>query len=77
MLYNVVWTSWHCLFAYLLERDVNDHYAYKYPILYKAGQKKQYFNFKIFWRWIFFALWHGCCTFFATTFGLKGIDPHG
>jgi magnesium-transporting ATPase (P-type) len=36
-LYNAFFTSWHCLFAYLLEMDVNDHYTYKYPKIYKAG----------------------------------------
>ena len=37
MLYNVFWTSFHCLFAYLFEQDANDQYIYVFPILYKAG----------------------------------------
>ena len=41
MLYNALWTSWHCLFAYLLERDADDtkgdKFAFMYPEVYKAG----------------------------------------
>jgi phospholipid-transporting ATPase len=36
-LYNAVFTSWSCLFAYMYERDINDIYALKYPIVYKIG----------------------------------------
>lgn len=73
MLYNALWTSWNCLFAYVLEQDVNDEYIYKYPTLYKAGQKGVYFSFGIFWRWIIFSIWHGLVTFFGCSYGLKGI----
>jgi magnesium-transporting ATPase (P-type) len=31
MLYNVLFTSWHCLFAMILERDANDHLSFKFP----------------------------------------------
>jgi len=50
MLYNAVFTSWPCLFAFLFEQDCNDQYTYKYPKLYKAGQQGRYFTFGIFWR---------------------------
>jgi magnesium-transporting ATPase (P-type) len=36
-LYNAVFTSWSCLFAFMYERDVNQAYALKYPIVYKTG----------------------------------------
>lgn len=64
MLYNVFWTSWLCLFALMFERDVDDEKSIEYPVLYRAGQIGYYFNFKNFWKWIFFAALHGALTFF-------------
>jgi P-type E1-E2 ATPase len=37
MLYNALFTSWQCLFAFNFEEDVNEHYAYKYPVVYTSG----------------------------------------
>lgn len=71
-MYNAVWTSWQCLFAYTIEQDVNDEYIYKYPTLYAAGQKGIYFGFKVFWRWIFFSIWHGGIVYTGTVYGLSG-----
>lgn len=70
MLYNAVWTSWHCLFAYLFESDVNDQLAYQYPIVYKAGQEQQYFSYWVFWKWIILALYHGAVTFFGVQYSI-------
>ena len=46
---------------------MNDQYIYKYPVLYSAGQKRAYFNLKVFWRWIIFAAVHGLVTYFGTS----------
>ena len=37
MLYNAIFTSWQCLFAFMFEQDVNIHYSFKYPIVYRVG----------------------------------------
>ena len=37
MLYNALFTSWHCLFSGMLDLDVNDQYSRKFPVIYKAG----------------------------------------
>ena len=37
MLYNFMWTSLTCLFAYSFERDVTEKWVDKFPILYQAG----------------------------------------
>jgi phospholipid-transporting ATPase len=65
MLYNAVFTSWHCLFALLLEKDINDHYSFRFPQIYQAGQQRKYFNYGIFWKWIILAAWHGAACFFT------------
>ncbi|CDW86408.1 p-type atpase [Stylonychia lemnae] len=64
MLYNAIFTSWPCLFAFNFEQDINPHYIYKHPVCYKSGQLGIYFNFKIFWKQILLAIWHGLCCFF-------------
>ena len=63
-LYNVFFTSWPCLFAFMLERDLDDENALKTPILYQAGQLKRYFNFKVFWKWIGLSIIHGAGVFY-------------
>jgi magnesium-transporting ATPase (P-type) len=71
--YNAFWTSWPCIFAYSIERDVDDILSLKYPILYKAGQDKFYFTMKKFWIWILFAVVHGAIVFFGVGQGAKEI----
>jgi magnesium-transporting ATPase (P-type) len=45
----------------------------KNPILYAAGPKHFYFNFKTFWKWMLFALCHGWVAYFLPILGLKGV----
>ena len=66
--YNCIWTSWPCVIAYAIEQDVDEESSFKYPILYQAGQKKVYFNLKVFWFWIFYAILHGVITYFVVNF---------
>lgn len=78
MLYNSLWTSLTCLFAYALERDVTYAITLKNPQLYEAGQKKQYFSYLIFWKWVGLAFFHGFVTFFGVTYGFSGaVDNSG
>lgn len=73
MLYNSLWTSLTCLFAYALERDVTYEETLKHPQLYEAGQKKEYFSYVIFWKWVGLALFHGVITFFGCSYGFRGV----
>mmetsp|Transcript_29403 Transcript_29403/g.28548 ORF Transcript_29403/g.28548 Transcript_29403/m.28548 type:complete len:240 (+) Transcript_29403:451-1170(+) len=63
-LYNAFFTSWTCLFAYLLEKDINDEFIQKYPKVYQAGQVGAYFSYGKFWKWMFQAIFHGIVTYF-------------
>ena len=72
MLYNALWTSWPCIFTFIFERDVDAKTSLENPFLYGAGPKRKYFNFKIFWRWMLFALFHGAVCFFVPVFILNG-----
>jgi magnesium-transporting ATPase (P-type) len=73
MLYNSLWTSLTCLFAYALERDVPYNETLKFPLLYEAGQKKQYFSYGIFWKWVILAVFHGFIIFFGCSYGFRGV----
>jgi phospholipid-transporting ATPase len=73
MLYNAFWTSWPCIFTYIMERDVDYDRSMAYPALYKAGHKKHYFNFKLFWKWMVVAIFHGSASFFITQMGLVNM----
>ena len=72
MLYNALWTSLTWLFAFSFEKDVMKE-TYKIPSLYAAGQKREYFSYLTFWKWVFLSIYHGMIIFFGCTYGLKGI----
>lgn len=72
MLYNALWTSLTCLFAFSFERDVMKE-SFKIPQLYEMGQKRQYFSYMIFWKWILLSIYHGIIIFFGCNFGFSGV----
>ncbi len=91
-LYNSLWTSWPCIFAFSVEKDIifdkpeNRDYNLQrnnligkhfelIPILYEAGPKQIYFNMKVFWKWMLYAIIHGWLCNFCVTFGMKNISP--
>ncbi len=88
-LYNSVWTSWPCIFAYSIESDIIDNTFEKFcknelkdknnllgknfeilPKLYRAGQLKYYFNMKIFWLWLLYAIIHGGLSYILISIGI-------
>ncbi len=73
-MYNALWTSWPCLFAFALEKDLEEEKFEYFPILYQAGQIRFYFNMKVFWTWIFYALFHGLAIFIVVSFSIPFED---
>lgn len=59
----------------MYDRDVNETYALRYPIVYKCGQENRLFSYSAFWRQIGYAMWHGMLCFFVPIFGLNGVTP--
>jgi magnesium-transporting ATPase (P-type) len=74
MLYNVFWTSWPCIFTFVFERDVDAKTSLVTPILYEAGPKAIYFNFRVFWKWMLLAVYHGWVCYFFPILGFKGVE---
>jgi len=78
MLFNALWTSWPCMLIFMFEQDLSASDSFKYPVAYQAGQKKAYFSFKVFWRWVMFAIWHGILCYVIPNLTLyKGVDESG
>ncbi|TNV87235.1 hypothetical protein FGO68_gene1546 [Halteria grandinella] len=76
MMYNAVFTSWQCLFAFMFERDVTPSQAIAQSQVYKIGQEGRMFNFRAFWREIVLAFWHGLVCFYVPMYG-AGQGPQG
>jgi phospholipid-transporting ATPase len=106
VLYNSLWTSWPCIFAYSIECDLieknenenknnnnnnnnnnNDNnknkeklneknnllgkYFEVIPKLYEGGQKRVYFNLRIFWLWLLYAIIHGGLSYYLIITGVR------
>ncbi|CAG9319750.1 unnamed protein product [Blepharisma stoltei] len=69
MLYNSLWTSWPCALTFIFEQDANAKESIEHPELYGAGQKGVYFTFKVFWLWVFYAMWQGMTCFWIPMYG--------
>ena len=74
-LYNAVFTSWQCLFAFMYERDINEAYTFKFPLVYKIGQEGRLFTKTHFWSQILLALYQGLLCFFVPMYGAGGPYP--
>jgi magnesium-transporting ATPase (P-type) len=53
---------------------VNSATSLASPILYQAGPQHLYFNFKVFWKWMLLALYHGWVCYFFPILGYKGVE---
>ena len=69
-MYNAFFTSWTCLFTFSIEREHDLNICKKFPVLYRAGPKNYYFNFKTFWAYIIYAILHSALAFYIPTVGL-------
>eukprot|EP00824_Muranothrix_gubernata_P008681 TRINITY_DN2115_c0_g1_i1.p1 TRINITY_DN2115_c0_g1~~TRINITY_DN2115_c0_g1_i1.p1 ORF type:complete len:1059 (-),score=246.27 TRINITY_DN2115_c0_g1_i1:588-3764(-) len=56
-LFNVLWTSFPILVYGIFEQDLSPGFAMRFPGLYKSGQRSEFFNGKVFMKWIFLAIY--------------------
>lgn len=77
--YNALWTSWPCIFAFSLDRDVSPTIARANAYLYAAGPANVYFNAKIFFSWVGLAFWHGSIAFWIPflAYGADSMNSDG
>ena len=65
-MYNAIFTSWCSIFVFSFEKDVELNLVKKFPVLYEAGQRNYFFNLKVFWKYIFYAILHCILCFYIT-----------
>ena len=78
-LYNSLWTSLTCLFAFSFEEDTfQQKIVYSHTKLFKAGQRKKYFSIGVFWKWVILSAIHGATVYWVCQTVLRGpIDGTG
>uniref|UniRef100_A0A0G4HNZ7 Uncharacterized protein n=1 Tax=Chromera velia CCMP2878 TaxID=1169474 RepID=A0A0G4HNZ7_9ALVE len=69
-LYVVFFTSLVCLATYAVDVDVPDEIALALPVCYLAGSYNAFFSDRVFWAYMFAAVYHGAASFFVPVFGL-------
>jgi hypothetical protein len=62
------------MFTFIFDRDADYEYSLRNPVLYGAGHKKIYFNFKVFWKYMAMALFHGWICYFFSQLGMVEIS---
>ena len=72
-MFNAIFTSWPCIFVFAYEKDLSFEICKKFPVLYLAGPKNYYFNLKIFWIYIIYAIIHSILCFIIPAYGLQSI----
>jgi magnesium-transporting ATPase (P-type) len=75
-MYNAFFTSWPCLFTFSFEKDVDIQIVKKFPIIYMAGQKNFFFNMRVFWGYIIYAIFHGYICYYVPVFGMKYFNDN-
>jgi len=77
--YNIVWTFFPILMLGIFDKDVDDKFVLEYPQLYQTGPRRYYFNFKVFWGWVFNAIFQSLIMFgfVALAFRYGNVYPSG
>eukprot|EP00162_Nutomonas_longa_P015389 comp22295_c0_seq1/m.53328 comp22295_c0_seq1/g.53328 ORF comp22295_c0_seq1/g.53328 comp22295_c0_seq1/m.53328 type:complete len:1167 (-) comp22295_c0_seq1:215-3715(-) len=70
-LYNVLFTSMPIMMIAIFDQDVSARAVHSFPILYATGQRKYWFNLKLFWIWLFTGVYHSLVFFWTTYFIFK------
>jgi len=69
--YNALWTSWPCIIAFGMDKDLPVDDKHTSALLYKAGQARYYFTLKKFWSWVLSGFFHGLMVFSCVVFSFS------
>ncbi|KAH1045971.1 hypothetical protein J1N35_036755 [Gossypium stocksii] len=64
VLYSVIYTALPTIVVGILDKDLSRKTLLKYPQLYRAGQKQECYNKKLFWITMIDTFWQSAVTFF-------------
>lgn len=76
-MYNLLYTSFPILMLGVYDRDVSVENVMKYPRLYQAGIRHEYFKSSIFWSWIAMAMLESVIVSVLPLYLLAGSDKLG
>ncbi|CAL0303621.1 unnamed protein product [Lupinus luteus] len=65
MLYSIIYTAFPTIVVGILDKDLSKSTLLKYPQLYRAGQKHEAYNKKLFWLTMADTLWQSIVVFFG------------
>ncbi|MBA0813602.1 hypothetical protein Gohar_027435 [Gossypium harknessii] len=64
VLYSVIYTALPTIVVGILDKDLSRRTLLKYPQLYRAGQKQECYNKKLFWITMIDTFWQSAVAFF-------------
>eukprot|EP01105_Mastigella_eilhardi_P011967 TRINITY_DN2757_c0_g1_i10.p1 TRINITY_DN2757_c0_g1~~TRINITY_DN2757_c0_g1_i10.p1 ORF type:complete len:927 (+),score=197.00 TRINITY_DN2757_c0_g1_i10:412-3192(+) len=62
-MFNVLFTFVPVIVFGMFDKDVYEESVFKFPQLYTRGPKRELFNLRTFWTWLFNALYHSLLCF--------------
>ncbi|XP_019449358.1 PREDICTED: phospholipid-transporting ATPase 1-like isoform X2 [Lupinus angustifolius] len=65
MLYSIIYTAFPTIVVGILDKDLSKRTLLKYPQLYRAGQRHEAYNKKLFWLTMADTLWQSIVVFFG------------
>src|SRR5690606_26279643 len=66
--YNLIFAAYPIIILSILDQDLPDHLLLKYPQLYKPLLSDCWYNQKLFWSWILFAIYNSLVNFYLGMF---------
>lgn len=75
--YNVIFTVLPPFVLGVFDQFISARLLDKYPLLYKLGQSRRFFNVTIFWGWILNGFYHLGIIFFCSLFIYHYMDAVG
>ncbi|GLD94843.1 hypothetical protein PINS_up003468 [Pythium insidiosum] len=72
--YNVLFTGLPIVVVGVMDKDLPDHFSLEFPVLYRKGPERHYFNFWSFLRWIGAAVYESLVIFIVMSFGFNASE---
>jgi phospholipid-transporting ATPase len=72
--YNIYYTALPIFAIGTFDQDVKDEVAESYPILYRQGHEKRFFNFRVFMGWVINAFYHSFICFIFPVYIFQDRD---
>lgn len=75
--YNMFFTAVPIVVYACIDKDVSYQMAFDHPQGYYTGPSNQFFNYGVFWKWMFFGLIDSVAILFIPLYGFGWVFPNG